>query len=402
MNNEQTDSESILPESFDRRQFLAEYWQKKPLLIRAGALSFLDPVTPEELAGLACEPGVESRLIQVNESQTKWSMRQGPFDDEDFLSLPQSNYSLLVQAVDQWVDGVSAMLGDFDFVPGWRVDDIMVSYATDQGNVGPHFDYYDVFLIQGMGQKRWQLGQRCDALTPIDQSSGLRLLKDFKAVDEYTVSPGDILYIPPGLAHYGVAVGPSITYSVGFRAPSWSEILSGVVDQALDDLNEDQRYTDPQPSLPRHYGEIPVEVISDLQQKLTTLLTQPERIRQWFGQTMTAPRYPLEPDGDDDSAAITIDALRHQLEQGMEIYKVPGARFAYYAGKDAGNARSIEFFADGVSYSCNENCLLLLQTLSAPGYLMPLPESIKNHAFSDDSTLQLLADLYNQGSLTLD
>lgn len=408
--------DSVLPENFDAQLFLREYWQKKPLLIRAGGASFVDLIEPEELAGLACEEGVESRLVQVNAQQDKWTLRQGPFTEQDFLELPETHYSLLVQAVDQWVDDVAALLADFAFIPGWRIDDVMISYATDQGNVGPHFDYYDVFLIQGMGQKRWQTGAVCNSLTPRRDDSGLKLLKDFNAEQEWIVNPGDILYLPPGVSHYGVAIGNSITYSVGFRAPSCADILSGVLDSALDVLTEDQRYTDAAPRLPIHPGEISQDVVGNLQQLIQSLMLDPVRVRQWFGRTMTTPKYPVrddEPccdhehdhdhehhhDHDHDEEVISINSvsdLRTAFEKGVGIYKVPGARFAYAVAENAA-----ELYADGELHLCDLRMLTLCQALSTPGHVDEIDSGVIAACLSDDEAAELLLTLYRDGSLVI-
>lgn len=398
--------DSVLPEDFDAQVFLRDYWQKKPLLIRAGSVSFMDLLEPEELAGLACEEGVESRLVQVNAAQDTWTLRQGPFSEDDFLSLPESHYSLLVQAVDHWVDDVAAMLSDFAFIPSWRIDDVMISYATDQGNVGPHFDYYDVFLIQGMGQKHWQIGDLCNSMTERSDDSGLRLLKNFVAREEWIVNAGDILYIPPGYAHYGVAIGNSMTYSVGFRAPSHADILSGVLDDALDTLSEDQRYADVSASLPVHSGEITADVIEHLQALIRTQMLDPQRIRQWFGRTMTTPKYPLQEDqavhehGEDcdhDQFEIAnIGDINAAFSAGAGIYKVPGARIAY-AMADEG----AELFADGECYLCDPRLCSLLQALSTPGKVDEIDRKIIATALRDDEAAALLMNLYEAGSLVI-
>ncbi|MDO9519644.1 MAG: cupin domain-containing protein [Pseudohongiella sp.] len=398
--------DSVLPENFDAQVFLRDYWQKKPLLIRAGGASFVDLIEPEELAGLACEEGVESRIVQVNPELDKWTLRQGPFKEQDFLDLPETHYSLLVQAVDQWVDDVAALLADFDFIPGWRIDDVMISYATDQGNVGPHFDYYDVFLIQGMGQKRWQTGAVCNSLTPRRDDSGLKLLRDFNAEQEWIVNPGDILYLPPGVSHYGLAIGKSMTYSVGFRAPSYADILSGVLDSALDSLSEDQRYTDSNPRLPIHPGEITPDVIENLQQLIQSLMQDPVRIRQWFGRTMTTPKYPVQDDepccGDDhehdhDPIGIdTVTGLRDAYDKGVGIYKVPGARFAY-----AVTANKAELYADGEIHLCDLRLLTLFQALSTPGHVDEIDAEVLKASLLDDEAAGLLLTLYQAGSLVI-
>lgn len=402
---------SVLPEDFDAQVFLRDYWQKKPLLIRAGSESFLDLLEPEELAGLACEEGVESRLVQVNAALDTWTLRQGPFSEDDFLSLPESHYSLLVQAVDQWVDDVAAMLSDFSFIPSWRIDDVMISYATDQGNVGPHFDYYDVFLIQGMGQKRWQVGDLCNSMTERSDDSGLRLLKNFVAREEWIVNAGDILYIPPGYAHYGVAIGNSMTYSVGFRAPAHADILSGVLDDALDTLSEDQRYADVSAQLPVHSGEIAADVIEHLQELIRTQMLDPQRIRQWFGRTMTTPKYPLQDDdqevhehGEDcdhehdevQFEIASIEDIKAAFSAGAGIYKVPGARIAYAMA----NERA-ELFADGECYLCDLRLYSLLQALSTPGKVDEIDRKVVEAALREDEAAALLLSLYEAGSLVI-
>ena len=235
----------ILPSNFDRALFLREYWQKKPLLIRAADDSFSDPISAEELAGLACEDCIESRLIVQDTQKNRWAMERGPFTEERFKQLPDGPWSLLVQAVDQWHEGVRALLKGFDFIPNWRIDDVMISYATDTGGVGPHFDYYDVFLIQGAGQKRWQLGGHADGNSPCIADNDLRLLADFKVEEEWVVNPGDILYLPPNYAHHGVAIGASITYSVGFRTPSLAEIIDDLSHELIQNLPQETRYQSP-------------------------------------------------------------------------------------------------------------------------------------------------------------
>lgn len=402
--------ESVLPADFDRQLFLRDYWQKKPLLIRAGELPFVDPITPEELAGLACEQEVESRLVQVNSAQDSWQLRNGPFTEAEFESLPPTHYSLLVQAVDHWVDEVSALLADFDFIPSWRIDDVMVSYATDGGNVGPHFDYYDVFLIQGMGQKRWQTGATCNSMTPRRDESGLRLLQNFTVEQEWVVNPGDILYLPPGVSHYGVAIGNSMTYSVGFRAPSHADIISGLADDILDDLTEDQRFVDVCPATPLHPGEISSEAVRHLRELVLGMVDRPELIRQWFGKTMTTPKYANDDessccdhhgdsghDHDHDHADITdIISLRAALGSGAEVFKVPGSRYAY--ALDNSHA---ELFVDGECYHCNWRLLTLLQALSAPGHTEALDPDVVAACNADEEAAQLLLTLYNRGSLMI-
>ncbi|MBP7951907.1 MAG: cupin domain-containing protein, partial [Sphingorhabdus sp.] len=190
---------------FDITEFLAEYWQQKPMLIRNPWAEWANPLSPDDLAGMACEADVESRLITLDDGAL--SAEDGPVPEKRFGRLGRAPWTLLVQAVDQYIPEVAALVEPFRFIPDWRIDDVMVSYATDGGGVGAHFDQYDVFLIQGLGTRRWQVGGYCDDNTPLLPHDDLRLLADFEATDEWLLEPGDILYVPPGFSHNGVAVG---------------------------------------------------------------------------------------------------------------------------------------------------------------------------------------------------
>ena len=210
-------------------EFLSEYWQKKPLLIRNAIPNFIPPIEGDDLAGLSLEEEVESRLVIGDD----WQLEHGPFEESRFETLPNRNWTLLVQGVDLWVPEVADLLKSFDFLPAWRLDDIMVSYAEDGGSVGPHFDYYDVFLLQGSGQRRWQVGQLCTADDLHTDNTRLKVLKEFNAVEDWVLNPGDMLYLPPKIAHHGVAIGECTTFSVGFRAPAATEMLDDLATELL-------------------------------------------------------------------------------------------------------------------------------------------------------------------------
>ena len=187
--------------------FLNQYWQKKPLLIRQAFPGFVCPIDANELAGLACEEHVESRIVLENDQGRPWQCRMGPFDESDFASLPPTHWTLLIQGLNNWVPDISDLLNYFRFIPNWHLDDIMASYAPDQGSVGPHFDFYDVFLLQAEGKRRWKIGNTCTADTARLEGTDLRILKEFETQTEWLLEPGDMLYLPPQIAHYGVAEG---------------------------------------------------------------------------------------------------------------------------------------------------------------------------------------------------
>lgn len=323
--------------------FLRDYWQQKPVILRQVFPNFISPIDGDELAGLTLEEDVESRLI-LEKGPTPWTLHHGPLDESIFARLPETHWTLLVQAVDQWVPEVHELLHHFRFIPNWRLDDIMISYAPDQGSVGPHFDYYDVFLLQGSGRRRWRIGQSCDARSPCLANTSLKILKEFEQRDEWVLEPGDILYIPPGIAHWGIAEGESITYSVGFRAPSHSDILIELAQEAVSALTEDQRYQDPGLSLQQNPGEIPQSAVNQIRKTLLEHLTD-EQIGQWFGKYMTERKYiEDEPPGEELAEAT----WRAALEQGALLWRHPAARFAYVT-----RGTSAILFADGEAYECS-------------------------------------------------
>lgn len=218
--------------ALDVEHFLAHHWQQRPLLIRQALADFTPPVSADELAGLAMEDAVESRIVE--QRSDGWYLQHGPFDAGDFRR--EAPWTLLVQGVDQWLPEVAALRGCIDFLPEWRFDDVMVSYASDGGSVGPHFDRYDVFLLQGEGKRRWLLGERCDETTPRLDHSSLSLLREFVTVEEFVLEPGDALYVPPGFAHWGIAEGECTTFSLGFRAPRIADLMARLTDAVLERL----------------------------------------------------------------------------------------------------------------------------------------------------------------------
>jgi 50S ribosomal protein L16 3-hydroxylase len=289
----------------DPEEFLRDYWQKKPLLIRNGIADFEPPIDGDELAGLALEAEVESRLVIGSD----WQLENGPFTEQRFHSLPPSHWTLLVQAVDLWVPEVAAILERFDFIPPWRLDDIMVSYAEDGGSVGPHFDYYDVFLLQGVGQRRWQIGQACDHQSPLLDSTDLKILSDFRATDEWLLNCGDILYIPPRIAHHGVAVGECTTFSLGFRAPAATEMLDDLATELLSRGPAPSYLTDPPLTPAMANNHIPAAYIGQIRSLLLELLDDDQMLAEWFAQYMTEPKYPMLTDITGEQRSASIDRV---------------------------------------------------------------------------------------------
>ncbi|GAB3348851.1 MULTISPECIES: ribosomal protein uL16 3-hydroxylase [Chromohalobacter] len=368
--------------------FLRDYWQKKPLLIRGAFPDFESPLAPEELAGLACEDGIEARLVEAHGPDKPWQVSHGPFDDATFARLPDREWSLLVQAVDHYVPEVAALLEAFDFLPRWRLDDVMVSYAPPEGSVGPHVDSYDVFLLQGSGQRRWQLGGEQPDDAPIVSGVDLRMLERFEVApgEDWVLEPGDMLYLPPRIAHHGVSQSADcMTYSIGFRAPSTDEIITSFADYLGEMQSETSRYTDPDLRPIEHAGRVDDDAIARLRTLVLSVIDDPAQMTQWFGRVMTQPKYadqlaPLETPTDSD-------AITEGLSQGHYLERALGSRFAFHEE----NGRTT-LFTDGDGHDC------------PPGLARLLADTTPLHAATlashlDDQALTLLAKLVSQGSL---
>jgi len=373
---------------FDTATFLRDYWQKKPCLIRnpwpQWGRDWHNPLEPDELAGLACEEGVEARMI--SHGSQKWQAEHGPFPETRFATV-KAPWTLLVQAVDHHVPEVAALIAPFRFVPDWRIDDVMVSYATDQGGVGPHYDHYDVFLIQGLGRRRWQVGQTCNEQSPLLPHDDLRLLADFHVAQEWVLEPGDILYVPPGVAHDGVALGDDcMTYSVGFRAPARGELIAHWCEEVMDTTGDDDRYTDPDLPPQTNPGEITAQSLDRLQSMMLERLADRAAFARWFGEYNSTPKYP-EVDWRPDEPLHP-----KALAKGATLCRNPASRFAFIR-HDTG----LTLFVDGQSYDCHGAMADFAWQLCAT---TPLTLSADHAKAADIATL--IATLHAQGSLALE
>ncbi len=372
---------------FNIDMFLRDHWQQWPLLIRNPWASWANPLEPDELAGLACETEVESRLIEYNSDN--WRAENGPFPEERFTSLGQSPWTLLVQAVDHYVPDVAALIAPFRFIPNWRIDDVMVSLANDGGGVGPHFDQYDVFLIQGLGRRRWQVGAHCDASTPLLPHDDLRLLADFVATDEWVLEPGDMLYVPPGISHNGIAVGDEcMTYSIGFRAPSRAELIGHYADDLLDAMSDDDRYGDARLQRQSNPGEISADAMEALHAMITERLGDKEAFARWFGQYNTTPKYP-DIDWTPDEA-VTEQELSKKLAAGEQLIRNPASRFSFARVDMA----AVTLFVDGECFDCSGDSAELAERICAQD---SVAVSVQSNA-----VIALIMQLMGQGSIAFD
>ena len=368
------------------REFLRDYWQKKPLLIRQAIPDFESPIDADELAGLALEEEVESRLV-IEHGERPWELRRGPFAEDAFSTLPEREWTLLVQAVDQFVPEVAELLEQFRFLPSWRIDDVMISFAAPGGSVGPHFDNYDVFLLQAQGKRNWKIGQMCNSESPLLQHADLRILAEFEESAEWVLEPGDMLYLPPRLAHFGIADDDCMTYSVGFRAPSAAEVLTHFTDFLSQYLTDEERYTDADAQPVSDPHQIQTDALDRLKSLLAEHMSDERMLLTWFGQFMTEPRYPELVAGEELGEEDFISAL----QDGAILVRNPSARMAWSEVDD-----DVLLFASGQSRYLPGKLRELLKLVCAADAL---------HAenlgpwLADEDGRDLLCELFKQGSL---
>lgn len=369
--------------------FLRDYWQKKPLVIRQAFPGFQCPVSADELAGLACEEGVESRIVIENDDGQPWQLHNGPFSPDRFSTLPDQDWTLLVQGLDHWVPDIADLLDNFRFVPNWRLDDIMASYAPKGGSVGPHYDQYDVFLLQAQGHRRWTYGGHCDHTTPRVEGTPLRILSSWDGEETVTLAPGDMLYLPPGIGHHGVAEDDCITLSIGFRAPTIDDILTGFTDFLCSQSDAADHLNDPDLKVQDNPGTIAPEVIDRLDSIIREKLSDRRQLSLWFGQYATAPKSMDIVVPSDEP--IAPEVLRDLILDGAQLRWNEGSRFAYH---ELGDETAL--FVDGEQYVLRGDARPLAPLLCAGARidmeaLAPLS--------GDDAICGLLSNLYNQGSV---
>ncbi len=289
-------------------EFLRDYWQQRPLVVRGAVPDFVNPIPADELAGLACDPEVRSRLVLGHPDRRDWNVEYGPFAPERFGQLPESAWTLLVSEVEQyWEDG-PRWLERFDFIPRWRRDDLMVSYAAREGSVGPHIDAYDVFLFQAQGSRRWEI-QEPPPKSPICLPAlPLAILRSFAPTSEWILNPGDMLYLPPGIPHLGMALDDGcMTWSIGFRAPVWRDLLAGLLESRLA-VTGPELFADPGRRPVRRAHELGSEDLAALRQGLLTRLgTSKGELNRFLGEFLT--HAPERENGMDD-APIRLEATR--------------------------------------------------------------------------------------------
>lgn len=368
-------------------QFLAEYWQKKPLLVRNGLPEIVGLLEPEDVQELALEEHASARLIrQKDKNPNEWHVKSSPLTKGDFQKLPKL-WTLLVQAVDHYSFDLSELWKKFPFIPQWRRDDIMVSYAPKGGSVGKHFDFYDVFLVQGHGHRRWQLGQMCDANTAFVPNQPLKLLPEIDVQFDEILAPGDLLYVPPGMAHYGVAEDDCLTFSFGFRMPN----LAGMMERISDQFSANTLLQNPVVDIVRkqisQIGEINTSELSHLKDLVLAQLQDSAALDAAIMSYMSEPKYP---DNIPEADEIEADDLKEILHEGYEVLLEPASRLLYTEKNG-----TLNFWGNGEALFIAESFEQKLKAI-ANGESLAFDSQ-----FNDDETLENVAHLLNESILML-
>ncbi len=323
------------PDDLDAAAFLADYWQKRPLVMRDAFRGWQNPLDADELAWLAGEDDVEARLVTTDGD--RYELAHGPFDAARFDALGRRDWTLLVQDVDKHLPDLAVILDRFDFVPTWRLDDLMISFAAPGGSVGPHVDGYDVFLLQAAGRRTWHVGQAGSAPATAD-TGDLALVGAFEPTLVETLSPGDVLYLPPGLPHHGVAVDATLTWSVGFRAPSARDMVASFGAFIGDRLDEELRYADADLAIDEAAsGGLSDRAIERARAMLdAALVTDADTLRRWLGCLVTEvkPWLTAAPPGDNDEAVPDPDRLAGALADGAVLVRHPMTRWTHGPASD--------------------------------------------------------------------
>jgi 50S ribosomal protein L16 3-hydroxylase len=361
-----------------RSEFMRQHWQKKPLLARTALPEYTNAVTRDDLVALAGRSDVESRIIR--QISGCWKVQHGPFKRSAIARLPRSGWTLLVQSVDQVLPQAARLLREFAFIPYARLDDVMVSYAAPGGGVGPHFDSYDVFLVQGQGARRWQVSHQRD-LELVDDSP-VKILRNFRPQREWVLEPGDLLYLPPAWAHNGVSIGDCITYSIGFRAPSAHELGSRFLEFLQDRMALRGMYADPDLKATRTPGTIPPAMITRTSSMLQQLRWSETDVVEFVGRDLTEPK--MQVVFDRPSRTFTPeDFAKRATRKGLKLNL--RTRMLTYGRR---------IFINGESYSCGPASARLLRTLADARELAPPLRT-------DTRTRRLLYDWYRAGYITL-
>ncbi len=366
-------------------EFLEDYWQKKSLLVRSAWPQFLSPLEPEDLIQLAQRDDADSRLVLREGGEYEWEARFGPFDEDEITRLGESEWTLLVQEVDRMIPEVSELLQAVPFLHNWRIDDIMVSYATDGGGVGAHIDNYDVFLIQGVGKRKWEIEREPVQDESLVPDLDVRILSNFEPTDTWILEPGDMLYLPPRIAHRGTAVGNCLTYSIGCRAPSKNDLVSAFVENLFEAGIDETPFSGREKSGDFECGLISPELKEFAREAVSESMRETKGSNHWLGRYLSrSSRGWLPPKPE---SVITSAELRGRLGNGAYLRASSVSMVMYDQLPDG----SLMLFAGGEGYAFDARYAPILARLTGRQGLA-LEQLPQNEAFTE-----VMVDLINQG-----
>ncbi len=364
-------------------EFLSDYWQKRSLLIRQAFAEFMPELDESDIAGLACDELAESRLVSGSYPEHDWVLRYGPFVEQDFTSLPDENWTLLVQDVEKHYPPLESLLNSFSFLPSWRMDDLMISVAAPGGSVGPHVDQYDVFLLQAAGHRKWQMASNFDPTLLADCE--LNVLKSFESEQEWLLEPGDMLYLPPGVAHHGVALDQGMTWSIGMRAPSSADLLQALGEWLADRQDEGERYRDGELSSTPVAGEIDPAAVNGFRRLIEKSAGDESGFQAFIGSFMS--RYRLAQEPAPAEQQLDASTVHKALAGGAQLRHNPWTRLVWLKTE-----RGALLFAAGDEFSCPVD---LAQRFCNKPVLLPTESGALKEA------MDLTCELLNKGHLYL-
>ncbi|NNE34701.1 MAG: cupin domain-containing protein [Rhodothermales bacterium] len=369
--------------------FYSDYWGKKPLFVKGAVPAAAGLITPEDLAGLSCE-NAASRLVK-RDNTLGWDVQYGPFEESTFAALGEENWTLLVQEVERWDRSVNTLLETFRAFPNWRLDDVMVSYAVPGGTVGAHVDQYDVFLVQGAGSRRWEIGLYPLRDPDFVEGLDLRILSDFSPGRVIEAEPGDLLYLPPMFAHHGVAITECLTLSVGFRKPLVSDMVASYLSEMLTRIDPERQLSHSITKAVSDPGLLDFNTLESIRSVFRSICYDEESIDEWYGRFITSPS---RTDGLQVGETWEVKEVRDYLEAGGVLAR-SAQSLCSYQERPGGSVRlfvagDTDLLPSGIApiarlicgaepigaetlgeFTSNEHVVLLLTDLVNRGFLLP-------------------------------
>ena len=365
-------------------EFLANYWEKKPLLVRGAVKNSEEMISPETMIEMAQDPEIESRLVLEEDGDFPWEIIHGEIKEELFEKHKDHCWTLINHGVNNYIKDFHNLELMASFIPSWNFDDVMITYSKKGGNVAPHIDSYNVFIIQGHGVKKWQINENSD--TEIYPDMEVKVLKNFKSEQEWDLNPGDMLYLPPHVAHYGVAQTDGMSYSIGFNSINHQELLSNYLYNIIDEHNEDKIHRYYRSEKSKTPLMLDQDTLKELHQIVKESVDNSDHFQKWFGRYITRPRY--FPEANDP---INFEEFLEEIKEGRSLFKETYLK-SFYSQIDGNH----HLFINQKDYKISSEAL----TLEAVEILNKFPmEPLNIEREMSDEILEIFFELYQQGDV---